>query len=100
MMLVLLYAYGKQATVRLVFHRRRRSNIEKGESQESPATTPRGSRAKDVWETFINDAKLLRDNRVTARELEYVRRASLMGGVTCKEDILFILKTTRGAGRR
>lgn len=109
-MLVLLYSYGRRAMARLVFQQRRRANMENVASPEfaesgsgaSPtlsATGMRGSLAKDAWESFVNDIAMQSENRVTARELEYVKRASLLGGVTCKEDILFILKVTRGSGR-
>jgi hypothetical protein len=98
-MLILLYICGKQAMVQFVFQQRRRSNMAIG-APSAPPEPARTSFAKSAWEAFISDEGLLHDYRVTSRELEYVKRAALLGGVSCKEDILFILKTVRGTSRQ
>jgi hypothetical protein len=54
---------------------------------------------KEAWEEFANDENLIRAYRVTPRELESLKHVSMLGGVSCKEDILFLLKTIRGPGR-
>ena len=98
-MLLLFSIYARKRLVQFFFQRRRRAhmNTSPSSSQALPVVT---AARKDAWEAFINDKKLISAYRVTPREIESLRNGSLLGGVTCKEDILFILKTVRGAGRR
>jgi hypothetical protein len=88
---VLLGIYAKQAMTRWLFQRRRRANVRLGGSSEVPGM--------NAWEELANDAKFLRDNWVTPSELEALKHASLMGSVTCKEDMMFILNAIRGPAR-
>ena|ERR1700687_4007225 len=98
MMLILLGIHARQRIVRLLFQRRRRAHMNISPSSSVlPVVT---SSRKDAWEAFLNDKKLIRAYRVTAREIESLKNGSLLGSVTCKEDVLFILKTVRGSGRR
>jgi hypothetical protein len=54
----------------------------------------------DAWEEFTNDADFLRAHQISAAELDSLKHASLMGSVTRKEDLLFILETIRGRSSR
>jgi hypothetical protein len=99
MLLIVFGIYARQRIVRLLFQRRRRAHMNIGASSSSVLPIVTAAR-KDAWEAFINDKKLVRAYGVTPREIESLRNGSLLGSVTCKEDILFILKTVRGSGRR
>jgi hypothetical protein len=98
---VLLGIYGKRAMTRWLFQRRRRANVRLGGSSVSSdvLNAARGMLGMNAWEEFANDPKFLRDNWVTPSELEALKHASLMGSVTCKEDIMFILNAIRGPAR-
>jgi len=56
----------------------------------------RGVLETSVWQQFARDAKFLSENCVTPSELEALGRASFMGNVECKEDMMFILRAIRG----
>ena len=97
---VLLGIYAKRAMTRWLFQRRRRANARLGGSSvSSDALNARGVLGMNAWEEFANDPKFLRDNWVTPSELEALKHASLMGSVTSKEDIMFILNAIRGPAR-
>jgi hypothetical protein len=99
--LIFLGVYARKRIVRLLFQRRRRAHMNVTPSSSSSSVLPVFTAArKDAWEAFMNDKKLIGAYRVTPREIASLRNGSLLGSVTCKEDILFILKTVRGAGRR
>jgi len=97
--LVVLGMHAKRTITQVLFQRRRRSNI-RASSVFPVVAGARGVPTKDAWEQFVNDEKLIAAYRVTPRELESLRNGSMLGGVSCKEDILFLLKTIRGQGRR
>jgi hypothetical protein len=54
----------------------------------------------NAWEEFANDAAFLRAHQISAAELDSLKHASLMGSVTRKEDLLFILEAIRGQSSR
>ncbi len=99
MMLILFSIYARRRIVQFFFQRRRRSFMNTTPSSSSVLPVVTAAR-KDAWEAFLNDKKLISAYRVTPREIALLRNGSLLGSVTCKEDILFILKTVRGSGRR
>ncbi len=99
MMLILFSIYARRRIVQFFFQRRRRSLMNTTPSSSSVLPVVTAAR-KDAWEAFLNDKKLISAYRVTPREIALLRNGSLLGSVTCKEDILFILKTVRGSGRR
>jgi hypothetical protein len=99
MMLILFGIYARQRIVQFFFQRRRRAHMNTTPSSSSVLPVVTAAR-KDAWEAFLNDKKLISAYRVTPREIASLKNGSLLGSVTCKEDILFILKTVRGSGRR
>ena len=98
-MLLLFSIYARKRMVQFFFQRRRRAHMNTSPSS-SPVLPVVTVARKEAWQAFLNDKKLISDYRVTPREIEMLGNGSLLGSVTCKEDILFILKTVRGAGRR
>jgi hypothetical protein len=50
---------------------------------------------RDVWQEFLSDTELLKNNHITEEELEILKDFSPLGVVTCTGDILFILSTIR-----
>ncbi len=48
-----------------------------------------------VFKEFCGDLESIRSLGVTNQELEALSRASLLGTLTCKEDLLFILRHLR-----
>jgi hypothetical protein len=51
----------------------------------------------EIFEEFSADRDTLADLGVTAVELRELSRASLLGTLTCKEDVLFLLRQMREA---
>src|SRR6266404_3186233 len=99
MALIFLCIYARRRIVRFFFQRRRRGHM--NTRPPLPSVQPMVTAARrDAWEEFINDKKIISAYRVSPREIESLKNGSLLGSVTCKEDILFILKTVRGSGRR
>ena len=97
---IFLCIYARRRIVQFFFQRRRRAHMNARPSL-SPSVLPVVTAARrDAWEAFINDKTLISAYQVTPREIESLKNGSLLGSVTCKEDILFILKTVRGSGRR
>jgi hypothetical protein len=98
--LIVLGMHARRTITQVLFQRRRRSNMYRASSVFPVVSGARGVSTKDAWEQFVNDEKLIAAYRVTPRELESLKNGSMLGGVSCKEDILFLLKTIRGTGRR
>jgi hypothetical protein len=48
-----------------------------------------------IWDQFCNDHELLERLRVTPQELAALKNCSLLGTLTCKQDMLFILSQIR-----
>lgn len=99
-LLVLLGIYAKQAMTWLLLQRRRRANMRWGESAVSSVLSAEGVLGMNAWQEFANDADFLRANGVSPAELEALKHASFMGSVTCKKDIMFILRAIRGPSRQ
>ncbi|MDO8433631.1 MAG: hypothetical protein Q7S58_14595 [Candidatus Binatus sp.] len=55
---------------------------------------PNGKR--EAWEALCRDHELLERLRVTPEELEALRTCALLGSLTGKDDMLFILRMIRG----
>jgi hypothetical protein len=81
-----------------LFQKRRRANMRLSDLPVASTLTvaARGVLDTNVWQQFANDTKFLRENSVTPSELEALGRASFMGNVECKEDMMFILRAIRG----
>jgi hypothetical protein len=96
-MLVLLVISGKRTMTRLRFQLRRHLNMSSGATSVLPVLkAARGVLGMNAWEEFVNDADFLRAHQISPAELESLKHASLMGSVTRKEDLLFILEAIRG----
>jgi hypothetical protein len=52
---------------------------------------------RQVWEEFCDDHELLERLEVTPQELTALKNCVLLGTLTCKEDMLFILRQIRFA---
>src|SRR5258708_2781900 len=52
---------------------------------------------RQIWDQFRNDHELLERLRVTSQELEALADCVLLGTLTCKQDMLFILRQIRMA---
>jgi hypothetical protein len=52
---------------------------------------------RQIWDQFRNDHELLERLRVTPDELEALSECVLLGTLTCKQDMLFILRQIRMA---
>lgn len=63
------------------------------------ARIPRPYTRRELWEQFSDDAALLRRHRVTAEELDALKRVALLGDVRSKRDFLFILGQIRRGWR-
>ena len=67
----------------------------KNEAQESPNLAPREERA--ILDEIRNDHELVARLRITPQELEALSKCALLGTLTCKQDMLFILRQIREA---
>ena len=67
----------------------------KTDSQGHDVRLPQAER--EIWERFSKDRELLERLRVTTQELESLANCVLLGTLTCKQDLLFILKQIRSA---
>jgi hypothetical protein len=68
------------------------------ETEKSPASdcrTEGQSIQGHAFREFCRDRECIRSLGVTPRELEALSRASLLGALTCREDVLFILRLLR-----
>ena len=74
------------------------------EGDESSETPDRQIEAQssqhDIIEEFRNDHQVIERLRVTPQELDALSSASLLGSLTCKQDLLFILGQIREARKR
>ena len=70
-------------------------DIRKSETLNS-ATDDR-SNAKKIFDEFCADRETVADLAVTAEELQELSRASLLGTLAGKDDLLFILRQIRAA---
>jgi hypothetical protein len=67
----------------------------KSNSQECKIPVPQAER--QIWDQFRNDHELLERLRVTPQELDALANCVLLGTLTCKQDMLFILRQIRMA---
>lgn len=65
-------------------------------TQDSPSLTPRQER--EILDEIRNDHELIRRLRITPQELEALSKCALFGTLTCKQDMLFILRQIRESG--
>jgi hypothetical protein len=63
--------------------------------QQLPATASREKR--DIWEQFRHDHELIERLRITPHELDSLGKCALLGTLSCKQDLLFILRQIREA---
>jgi hypothetical protein len=67
--------------------------------REAEKSEVSGSRTQaqptSVFKEFCRDRESIRSLGVTTEELEALSRSSLLGALTCKEDVLFILRHLR-----
>jgi hypothetical protein len=68
----------------------------KGINQEGPNLTPRAER--EILDEIRNDRELIGRLSITPQELEALSKCALLGTLTCKQDMLFILRQIREAG--
>lgn len=67
----------------------------KSKSQDYGVPVPQAER--QIWDEFRNDHELLERLRVTPQELDTLANCVLLGTLTCKQDMLFILRQIRVA---
>ena len=67
----------------------------KSDSQGHDVRLPQAER--EIWDRFSKDRELLERLRVTTQELEALGHCVLLGTLTCKQDLLFILQQIRSA---
>jgi hypothetical protein len=70
------------------------ASFQKGEMSEMSGSRTQGE-PTSVFKEFCGDLESIRSLGVTNQELEALSRASLLGTLTCKEDLLFILRHLR-----
>lgn len=58
---------------------------------------PASREKRDVWEQFRNDHELIERLRISPHELDLLGKSALLGTLTCKQDLLFILRQIREA---
>ncbi len=68
----------------------------KGELQGHSIPAPREEQA--ILDQIRNDRELIERLRITPKELEALSKCALLGTLTCKQDMLFILRQIREAG--
>jgi hypothetical protein len=67
----------------------------KGNNQDQLDLAPREERA--IVEEIRNDRELIKRLSITPQELEALSKCALLGTLTCKQDMLFILRQIREA---
>jgi hypothetical protein len=70
------------------------SSFREDEMSEMSGSRTQGEPAS-VFKEFCRDRESLRSLGVTTQELEALSRSSLLGTLTCKEDVLFMLRQLR-----
>src|SRR5579863_9723982 len=63
--------------------------------QQLPTTVSREKR--DIWDQFRHDRELIERLKITSQELDSLGKCALLGTLTCKQDLLFILRQIREA---
>jgi len=67
----------------------------KSEQRELLVDAPRDKR--ELWDQFQQDRELIDRLRITSNEIDMLKRCALLGTLTCKQDLLFILRQIREA---
>src|ERR1700719_758765 len=67
----------------------------KAENQDQMNLAPREERA--ILDDIRNDRELIHRLSITPQELEALSKCALLGTLTCKQDMLFILREIREA---
>src|SRR3984957_6498193 len=67
----------------------------KAENQDQVKLTPQEERA--ILDEIRNDRELIHRLSITPQELEALSKCALLGTLTCKQDMLFILRQIREA---
>src|SRR5271156_7134827 len=62
-----------------------------------PLSIPGSREKRDVWEQFRHDHELIERLRIPPPEMDSLSRCALLGTLTCKQDLLFILRQIREA---
>lgn len=70
------------------------TSFREDEMSEIPESRTEGE-PSSVFKEFCRDRESIRNLSVTKQELEALSRASLLGTLTCKEDLLFMLRQLR-----
>jgi len=65
----------------------------KTEPREGLVAAPRDQR--ELWNQFRQDRELIDRLRITPNEIDTLSRCALLGTLTCKQDLLFILRQLR-----
>ena len=52
---------------------------------------------RDIWDQFRSDHELIERLRITPHELDSLGKCALLGTLSCKQDLLFILRQIREA---
>jgi type IV secretory pathway TrbD component len=52
---------------------------------------------RELWDQFLHDRELLARLRITPEEIDALEHCALLGTLTCKQDLLFILRQIREA---
>src|ERR1039457_5641756 len=68
----------------------------KADTQDQPVLAPHEER--EILDQIRSDHELIERLRITPEELEALSKCALFGTLTCKEDLLFILRQIREAG--
>lgn len=64
---------------------------------EQPLTAAASREKRDVWDQFRHDHDLIERLKITPQELDSLGKCALLGTLTCKQDLLFILRQIREA---
>ena len=65
------------------------------EPRDLLSAAPRDKR--ELWDQFQQDRELIDRLRITPNEIEMLARCAMLGTLTCKQDLLFILRQIREA---
>src|SRR5208283_716192 len=68
----------------------------KGDHQDTLDLAPQNQRT--ILDEIRNDNELVERLRITPQELQALSKCALLGTLTCKQDMLFILRQIREAG--
>src|SRR5258708_7722765 len=66
-------------------------------TDSSPQLIAAPHEKRSVWDHFQHDHELITRLKVTAQELDALGHCALLGTLTCKDDLLFILREIREA---